>query len=423
MMVRPPPSDGIAVRARLLIVGTELLGGAADANGPLLCRLLKQRGVDVASVAILPDDRGILAAAIVQACSAADIVVITGGLGPTPDDITREAVTDATGLAMVEHAPTRERIETAHAERGREPGREPGLSLRQALLPDGAVAVPNVTGSAVGAVLPVGDAVLVMLPGPPRELEPMVSSGLDEALRIVARHGGRQPEPRHEACVVLGGIGEGEAARHLASIPEVSAVASVVWLARAGEVRVVVVDADAVRVTAAVRAVSGALGRDVVSTDGRSCAEVVLAVLRERGETLAVAESCTGGLLASMVTAIPGSSDVFRCGLVTYANDAKVLLLGVTPDLLRDRGAVSAEVALAMAGGARRAGQADFGIGITGIAGPGGATEGKPVGLVHWAVAGPDGHAHAWSATFSGSREDIRQRAAAAALEALRRRL
>ncbi len=407
-------------RAEILVVGTELLAGASDANGPFLSGLLHRRGLAVHGVRILPDDRAVLAREMSAALAAADLVLVTGGLGPTPDDVTREAACDATGRTAIEDPEARRRIEEAHAARGRA---APAPSLRQALLPEGARPIANVTGFAVGAVLATGSSVLVLLPGPPGELQPMAPAALDAAAEFLAAQGAPPAEPWPAATLVLAGIGESDAVARASRVPELAAIASVGWLARPGEVRLVLADPDREALGRAIAAASAHMGSDLVSATGLPCVEVVLAVLRERGETLAVAESCTGGLLAQQVTAIAGCSDVFRAGLVTYSDDAKMLLLGVPAELLLAHGAVSAEVAAAMASGARRAGRADFGIGITGIAGPGGATAEKPVGLVHWAVAAPDGRTVAASATFPGSRDDVRLRAAAAAFDALRRRL
>ena len=413
------PTAVTPLTARILAVGTELLGDKQDLNGPHLARLLRSRGCRVESITLAGDHRAALASEIRHALRSPGLVVIAGGLGPTDDDLTREALSDATGVAIEEDAEARARIEDFLARRGREPN---AFSLRQALRPAGSEAIPNVTGMAVGAVLAVGPSVVVLLPGPPGEMIPMAEGALHRAERLLRERGLLPAAVPHRSVLVLAGIGEGDAALAVANLPELREV-DVAWLAHPGEVRLVLSHADAARVRAASAAARAALGRDVVSTDGRSLAEVVLATLIEREETIAPAESCTGGLLAAALTAIPGSSKALRAGFVTYSNEAKTEALGVPEHLFGPDapGAVSNEVASAMALGVRRAGRSDWGVGITGIAGPDGGTETKPVGLVHWAVARPDGRVEAWSAIFGGSRDDVRRRAVAAALDAVRR--
>lgn len=404
-------------RARILVVGTELLAGKADRNGPEIARRLKRRGIRVDAIEIVPDDRAALRAAIESALGAASLVVTTGGIGPTEDDLTREALCDAVGGGLVEDEDARRRIEELYRERGRQAN---ALSLRQALRHERAEPIPNPTGFAVGAVLALESSVVVMLPGPPSELQAMADRALDRAEAMLAERGFAAGAHPIVAEIVLAGIGESDAAARVAHLPAMSGL-DVAWLARPGEVRLVLAHGEDARVREAVAVVRAELGRDVVSVDGRGLAEVVLATLRDREESMVVAESCTGGLLAAELTSIPGSSACFRGGFVTYANDAKVEMLGVPEELIAEHGAVSAEVAEAMAFGARRAGRADWAASITGIAGPGGATPGKPVGLVHWAVALPDGRVESWKAIFTGGRDDVRRRAAAAALDAIRR--
>lgn len=404
--------------ARIFAVGTELLGDKRDANGPEAARALRSRGVAIAAIEQLPDDRALLGKEIARALETPGLLVLLGGLGPTADDVTREALCDATGLGVVEDAGGRARVEDLHARRGKPlvPS-----SLRQALVPEGAEVVANPTGFALGAVVVARGSVIVLLPGPPGELACMLDDALDRAVRRLREMGFAPAPPGDVADIVLAGLGEGEAEQRVLAVPEVRGL-EIAWLARPGEVRCVV-RGDAPQVSAAKAAVRAALGRDVVSVDGRGVAEVVLGTLREREETVALAESCTGGLVAAELTSVPGSSAAFRRGFVTYADDAKSEVLGVAERLLEEHGAVSREVALAMASGARRAGRADWGLAVTGIAGPDGGTDAKPVGLVHWALARPDGRLDAWHVVFPGSRDDVRRRSVSAALDSLRRAL
>jgi nicotinamide-nucleotide amidase len=406
-------------RAAILAAGSELLGDKVDRNGPEIARRLKARGIAVDRIALLPDDRELLAEEVRRALAPRRLLVVSGGLGPTEDDLTREAVTDVTRLGLTEDAAARARIEELFSRRGRA---APDHSLRQALVLEGSQPIANVTGFAAGCVLAWQGAVLVLLPGPPGELNAMLDDALDRACALLRESGATFGARRLRRTLLLCGIGEGDAAAAVAPLPELHGL-DVAWLAHPGEVRLVldVPESDAVRLGDAVRAVRATLGRDVVSDDGRGLAEVVLRTLIEREETIALAESCTGGLLAAELTSVPGSSAAFRAGFVTYANDAKSEALGVPESLIATHGAVSAEVAAAMALGARRAGRADWGVGITGIAGPGGGTDSKPVGLVHWAVARPDGRVESWSTVFPGSRDDVRRRAAFFALDSVRR--
>lgn len=404
-------------RARVLVIGTELLAGKPDRNGPEIARRLSRRGVIVEGIAIAGDSRAMLRDRILDALASPGLLVISGGLGPTADDVTREALCDAVGVECREDAAALARIEAFLARTGRSLN---DMARRQALLPRGAEAVTNPTGLAVGGVLGLERSVIVLLPGPPGELRAMADDAFDRAERLLLERGLAPATPPHVAEIVLAGIGESDAALRVTRLPELDGI-DLAWLARPGEVRLVVSHPEEQRVAAARNAVRRELPRDVVSVDGRGLAEVVLATLSEREESLTVAESCTGGLVAAELTGIPGSSRCFRGGFVTYANDAKVEMLGVPEALIEAHGAVSSEVAEAMAHGARRAGRADWSAAITGIAGPSGGTEDKPVGLVYWAVARPDGRVESWHAIFGGSRDDIRRKAVAAALDAIRR--
>ena len=404
--------------ARILVVGTELLGGKADANGPLIARELEVRGFDVRGIAVVPDDRGELAGRFRDAIAAGGLVVAAGGLGPTEDDVTREALSDAAGVAIVEDAGARARIEERLARRGVRPN---ALTLRQALVPAGSEALVNVTGAAAGAVLVRGRSVIVLLPGPPGELGPMLGDACDRAVAALASIGVAPGARRAAQEVVLAGIGESDAALAVAGRAELAAV-SVAWLARPGEVRLRL-SGDAAAVDAAFAAARETLRDHVVSTDGRTLAEVLVATLVAREETIAAAESCTGGLVSAALTDVPGSSAVVRAGIVSYSNDAKIALLDVDPKVLEEHGAVSEPVAVAMAQGVRRAAQADWGIGVTGIAGPGGGSEDKPVGLVWIALVTPDGRRVAKRRIWSGSRDDVRRYSVGAALDMVRREL
>ena len=409
--------------ARLLIVGDELLADKLDTNGPELGRALLDRGYEVLERLTIGDDLAPLAAALERALSAGGLVVCTGGLGPTDDDRTREAVARATGRELVVDAGTEARLR-AWSERLRRPAPGPS-TLRQALVPEGARVLENSEGTAPGWVLAHESAVLLVLPGPPRELRALLSAGLDEAGRALEEAGlGRAPAPLAGAELRLTGIGESRVAEELRGLPELEAEGlRIAWLARPGEVKVQLRAASEEQVAAAFAAVRARLGERVFSDDGRSLAEVVVGALREREETVGTVESCTGGLVAGALTSVPGSSAVVRAGLVTYANEAKVGLAGVPPELLEAEGAVSRATAEALAANGQRVVRADWALAVTGIAGPGGGSEEKPVGTVWTAVAGPDGLVEARHHLFPGSREVVRALSVAAVLDELRLRL
>lgn len=404
--------------ARVLVVGTELLGRKTDANGPVVAQALAQRGIRVRGIAIVPDDVEELAARFAWAIAEGGLVVALGGLGPTDDDRTREALSRATGIRVVEDAASRERIVAAFARRG---GMPTALSLRQALVPEGSEVIANVTGAAPGSVLVQERAVVVLLPGPPSEIAGMLDAALDRATLRLAGIGQQVAAVPIRAQLVLAGIGESDAAARVADLPELQAV-DVAWLPRPGEVTVHFWG-GAPAVSAAVAAAKSALGAHVVSEDGRRLAQVIVETLASREETLAAAESCTGGLVSAALTSVPGCSAILRAGVVAYANEAKASILSVAPSMLAEHGAVSEAVALAMAVGVRRVASSDWGVGVTGIAGPSGGTDDKPVGLVWVAIAAPDGRRPAERHVFDGSRDDVRRQAVAAALDLVRRNL
>ena len=403
--------------AWVLAIGTELLGDKRDLNGPETARRLAARGHEVRGVFALPDSVEEIAAALAAAVAREGLVVVLGGLGPTDDDVTRDALARVTGLRMVMDPASRARLDARFAQRD---AVATASSLRQVLVPEGARVVLNVHGSAPGAVVAVGRAVVVLLPGPPRELEPMLEPALDTAEAMLRESGRELPSPLRTATLVLAGIGEGEAYERASILPDVRQVTTA-WLARPGEVRLLLRSRDPAHLAAATHAAMAALEGSVVSTTGEALAAVVVRELASREETVTVAESCTGGLVAAALTSVPGSSRVFRQGFVVYSDEAKRATLGVTEADLEQHGAVSSEVALAMASGARRTAQADWAVAVTGIAGPDGGTADKPVGLVWFGLALPDAQVVSHRQVFAGSREDIRLRSVAFALDMVRR--
>jgi competence/damage-inducible protein CinA-like protein len=405
----------LSLRAAVLVTGSELVRGSRrDANGPFLAEELTRLGLEPERITIVGDDPDRLEEAIREGLSA-DLLVTSGGLGPTHDDRTVELVARAAGLQAPvdeELAQEIEAISRAIAERFNRPYAEFEAGVRkQAMVPAGGRVI-GIAGTAPGLVVETDGAVVVILPGPPPELQRLWRAALeDDAVQQLL--GGAQAPERHvlrtygvsesavaQALVEAGGEPEGVQATICAHDGEI-------WAELFGP-------GEALAST-----LREALGPAVFAEDDRPVEELVLDLAREQGLTLALAESCTGGLVAARLTSVPGASDVLRGGIVAYENDVKLGQLGVPEEILLAHGAVSAEAATAMAEGVRTSLDADVAVAVTGIAGPGGGTAEKPVGLVHIHAAGPDG-ALARELNLPGDREAIRRRATAAALHLLR---
>lgn len=411
--------------AEIIAVGSELLTPTRlDTNSLAITDTLNQLGIDVRAKSIVGDRRADLAAILRGALSRVDLVVLCGGLGPTDDDLTRDVVAEVLGRPLLEDAAMTEAIRARFARRNLT---MPDINRRQAMVPDGAVVVANDNGTAPGLWIEHGEQVVVLLPGPPRELGPMLEGEVRR--RLSARVSG---EAIFTRVVRIFGRSEShteEAVRPFYAAWSAGAPAiEVTTLAARGAIDLhltarALVEADAAAVLdPAVRKAVAALGDDVYSDAGESIEQVTGNLLRARGWQLAAAESCTGGLLMSRLTDIAGSSEYVACGIVSYSNESKVEMLGVDPALIAAHGAVSEPVAQAMAAGIRAHSGAQVGIAITGIAGPGGGTEAKPVGTVAIALDTPAG-ALVRTRRMLGGRDLIRAMAAHAALDMLRRLL
>ncbi len=429
--------------AGIVVTGTEVLTGrVSDRNGPWLAERLRELGVDIAHTTIVGDRAQDMRAALeFMAGQGVDLIVTSGGLGPTADDLTAEVVGGFQGREMALDAELEERI--AAILRGLA-ARFPHLDMdavragnrKQATIPRGATVLEPV-GTAPGLVVAPAEDVptasrgptVVVLPGPPRELQPMwraaVGSGaLDAALVNAA--------PIRQRTLRLFGIPESEIAETL-RVAEREGVQlgrlEVTTCLKRGEVEVVTRYDPAAELLYEDfrRVVAERHAGTLFSQDGSTVDEQVAALLRGEdsrpARRIATAESCTGGLLAARLTELAGASDYFLGGVVVYANDAKVALAGVARELIEEHGAVSAEVAQALADGARAALGADVGVGITGVAGPGGGSEQKPVGLVWLSVTLADAEPLTRSLNLPGSRADVRDRATTVAMHLLRRAL
>jgi nicotinamide-nucleotide amidase len=410
------------MRAELLAVGSELLGPLrSETNTSWLTERLLDAGIEVVARTTLADDRGLVESSFRAALGRADVVIATGGLGPTADDLTREGAAAALGLELRRDPGLLEalRARFARFQRPMAP-----TNAQQADLVDGATALPNARGTAPGQLLERDGRVLVLLPGPPGEMKPMFEEQVLPRLR--ARAGPSSVVRRR--VMKIAAMGESDVDQLAAPVYSRFENPRTTILGAAGQVELHLVsraesEADAERRLATLAAeLRAALPGRFFSEDGRELPDVVVSLLCERALTIGLAESCTGGLLATRLTGVPGASAVLERGFVTYANRAKVEELGVDAALVERHGAVSDEVAAAMAAGARRAARADVGVGITGIAGPDGGTPEKPVGLVFVATDGAAG-TRVRRAVLPGARARVRHQATQVALEMVRRGL
>ena len=409
--------------AEVIAVGSELLTPfRSDTNSLFLTARLNELGILVRQKSIIGDDAPEVAAAVKAALDRVDLVVTCGGLGPTEDDLTREAVAALVGLPLTEDHGVLSQLEARFAARG---WGMPDNNRRQALVPVGAVVLDNPRGTAPGLWLEQGEQVVVLLPGPPRELEPMFTEL--SHLRLAERTTSAR---LYRRVLKVAGLGESHVEERVQPVYERwrytdPSVATTV-LASPGlvELHLSTRSADsaaaAVVLEEAILELADKLGDKLFSTDGRSMSEVVGALLDQGGFQVAVGESCTGGLLTGRLVDVPGSSRYLRAGMVAYSNEQKRSVLGVEPKLLNVNGAVSEAVALAMAEGARRLAGADFGVGVTGVAGPGGGSRAKPVGTVCVGVVGPAALKVAKTVQLPGDRAMIRNQATQTALNLLR---
>ena len=383
--------------AEILCIGTELLlGNITNGNARWLAEQLAALGLPHHRQTVVGDNRERLMAAVREAAGRCRVLITTGGLGPTPDDLTTEALAAAFDTPLVEHPEIWAEIQARLTARGRVCSPS---NRQQAFLPAGAQVLPNPTGTAPGIIWtpPAGAGIqpgftVLTFPGVPSEMEAMWRATAEPWLRAA----GLAEGVFASRMLRFWGVSESALAEQMADLLE-GENPTLAPYAGAGEVKLRLTahagsEPEAQALLAPLEAeIRSRTGTACFGVDGDSLASVVLEQLRQRGETLAVAESCTGGGLGAALASVPGASDVFQGGVIAYANAVKQGLLGVPAALLETHGAVSDPVAMAMAEGARRATGATWAIAVTGIAGPGGGTVEKPVGLVHIAVAGPGG--------------------------------
>jgi nicotinamide-nucleotide amidase len=414
--------NGVIRSAEILTIGTEiLLGDLVDTNSAWMSSRLAALGVSLYRHTTVGDNRQRITAALLEAAARADLVITTGGLGPTSDDLTNECLGVAVGREMVVYPEARRHVDEMFRRFGREPTPS---NYKQALFPEGSKLIPNPVGTAMGAMLELDGALVATFPGVPGEMRYMFEETLESLVK-----------DRSEGAIVsrtlwFTGIGESALAEQVQDLLDASDP-TVAPLAGQGKVRLRVTSRATTpeeaekKINPVAEAILSRLGDYYFGEDDETLESALGRLLAERGATLALAESCTGGLLAKRLTDRGGSSAFFMEGLVTYSNEAKERLLGVPEVLLVEHGAVSEPVAGAMAEGVRKAAGTDYGLSVTGVAGPDGGTEEKPVGLVFVGISDEEGTAveRLDLAAWRRSREAIRERSANRAFDLLRHRI
>jgi nicotinamide-nucleotide amidase len=406
----------------LVNTGTELLiGDVINTNAAWLGQRMVELGPGVQRCTTVPDGAAI-EVALREACLRADVVIVTGGLGPTSDDVSREAAAAVFGVPMDLDEGVMRGLTEYFARRGKPVNEH---NRRQAMVPRGAVVLPNPNGTAPGLFIPseIGKknnlaCAVFLLPGPPRELKPMVAEQVEPRLRAMLP-GGADRECRYFKFT---GLGESDISMALQEDLEKIAGLELGFCIGKGDVDVRVAGPRAA-IVAAADLCFGRLGEFLVSDDRRMIEQVVVDLLQQRGQWVATAESCTGGFIAHRITNVPGASNVLAHGFVTYGNGAKTQHLHVPAELITEQGAVSAPVVAAMADGCLRVSGADHAVAVSGIAGPGGGSEAKPVGTVFIALASKGHEVEVRRRWFRGEREWFKTLTSQAALDFLRRRL
>jgi nicotinamide-nucleotide amidase len=403
--------------AAVLSIGTEITRGEiVNTNATWLSEALARVGVDVPEICAVPDDRALIRDALVRLANAHELVVVTGGLGPTTDDMTSECVAAVLGVPLERDAASLDAIRARMQRFGRALTES---NAKQADFPRGATVLPNPNGTAPGFAAKIGRARCFFMPGVPSEMKPMFTDHVEPVASALSTTG------LHQIRLLTFGLAESAVNDKLAGIEATYGV-TIGYRAHFPEIEVKVLARAASKADAektarrAAEEVRLRLGDVIFGEGDASFTGTIGDLLRSRSLTIGTAESCTGGLVAELVTEPAGASDYFRGSIVSYANDVKTRVLGVPEALLAETGAVSAEVARAMAEGARRVLGVDVAVSLTGVAGPGGGTEKKPVGLVHFAVATAAGTSDG-KILFPSTRQHVRRIAAYAALSLVRR--
>jgi nicotinamide-nucleotide amidase len=407
------------MKAEIIAVGSELLTpDRVDTNSLFLTARLNQLGIEVTRKTVVGDDLAPLRNAFDEAAKRAELIIASGGLGPTEDDRTRDAVADLLGRKLARDPAVMSKIEARFRQLGR---RMSEVNARQAMVPEGATVLENDRGTAPGLWLESSGRIVILLPGPPHELKAMFSAQVEPRLarlatgvRLVARE------------LRVAGMGESDVDQRIAPIYSRHGDVQTTILTAPGEIQIHLriwskdIPAAEQRLQGIQESIVLALGEAVFTTAGESMEEVVARELTMHHATIATAESCTGGLLAERLTRISGSSAYFLGGVVSYSNTLKSAWVDVPAEIIESRGAVSSEVAVALADGIRRRTGATLGVGITGVAGPTGGTPEKPVGTVHVAIADASGSKER-GVHYPGERDRIRWQASQTAMDLVRR--
>ncbi|HYF82959.1 MAG TPA: competence/damage-inducible protein A [Clostridia bacterium] len=408
------------MKCEIVAVGTELLlGNIVNTNAQYLSQKLADLGIDVFYHVAVGDNLQRLSDTIKSSLERADLVITSGGLGPTVDDLTKEGVADALGLKLLPDEASIKKIESMFKAMER-PMTE--NNLKQGNIPEGAAILENDNGTAPGVLIEKNGKIVIMLPGPPKELYPMFE---DKVLPYLKTKVHSTIKSRMLRII---GIGESAAEDMLKEIFKTQTNPTIAPYAKDGEVHLRITaktdaseEADRLidQMEERVRAI---LGEAIYGYDDESLEDVVMNLLIENSATLSLAESCTGGLIASRLTDVPGASASLMCGVVSYSNEAKIKILGVKEDTIKNYGAVSSQTAEEMAAGVKRINATDIGLSITGIAGPDGGSKEKPVGLCYVGIAiGDTVKAHKF--LFNGNRKRIKWNSSSRALDLLRKEL
>jgi len=411
---------GIIMDAEIIAVGSELLlGQIANTNAQYISQRLSSVGVNVYYHTVVGDNKERLLKALEIACKRANIIITTGGLGPTMDDLTKETIAEYLGMELMLHQPSAQAIREYFARRGRVMTEN---NLKQAMFPREAIVLPNAVGTAPGAIIEKDGKTFIILPGPPFEMQPMFEN------HVIPYLAQRENQKIFSRVLRIYGIGESAVEEMIKDLLEKQTNPTIAPLAAYGEVTLRLTvkcprSQDPLELIKPVEdEIRRRLGQAVYGIDDDRLETVVARLLKERGLTLAMAESCTGGLISNLLTDVPGISENLLETCVTYSNQAKINRLGVKHETLEAYGAVSPQTAQEMAEGILRTSGADIGLAVTGIAGPGGGTPEKPVGLVYIAIA-MDGNVEVKRIYNQGDRKRIKLSTANTALDLLRRKL
>ncbi len=404
------------MKAIILAVGSELTSGhTPDTNSAYLARELARLGIEASQHWTIGDEKDAIAATIIRGAELADLVLVSGGLGPTADDLTRGALAQAMGCELMLDKECLKTLEEFFRRHGREMA---PANRVQAMIPAGAEALPNDLGTAPGLAAKIGRASVFVMPGVPHEMREMFA-------RSVAPRLGAAPGVIIQKIIHTFGTGESDIGEKIEALMQAAGPVTVGTTVASGLISLRITsraeDAETAELQAqeTIRRIHRLLGDLVFGEGEETLASAVGRLLKEHSQTLATAESCTGGWIGQMITAVPGSSDYYLGGVVAYSNAAKNRMLSVPNDVLAADGAVSEASVQAMAEGCRKRFSSDWAIAVTGIAGPAGGSDKKPVGLVYIALAGP-GNTEVHRNVFAGTREVVRRRAALSAINCLR---